>query len=285
MFSAAPFPSTASRRPSSASCRPWFHFPAGGELPTGFGYAPMPEVWSLDRADAGTAAEPRRQELLARRPAAKRREPAGRGSRSRGHCRGHRAPVSRLERRMDGPRDSAARATRRQRADGARRAPDGGRPRAAHRLRERRQSAARPRGVAAAGGRRALRARGRALADPQAAAGREPDAVARGRCARHPDRMVGASGAADHAAGGHARGVRRRPRRARRRVHGSHVDSDRPRLRPRARGPDRASGPHRRPSRGRARLDWQPPRPSDAQRARRRRSRARGDAAHPGVAA
>jgi putative ABC transport system permease protein len=28
---------------------PWFHFPAGGELPTGFGYAPMPEVWSLDR--------------------------------------------------------------------------------------------------------------------------------------------------------------------------------------------------------------------------------------------
>jgi putative ABC transport system permease protein len=27
----------------------WFHFPAGGELPTGFGYAPMPEVWSLDR--------------------------------------------------------------------------------------------------------------------------------------------------------------------------------------------------------------------------------------------
>ena len=28
---------------------PWFHFPAGGELPTGFGYAPMPEVWSLDQ--------------------------------------------------------------------------------------------------------------------------------------------------------------------------------------------------------------------------------------------
>ena len=28
---------------------PWFHFPAGGELPTGFGYAPVPEVWSLDR--------------------------------------------------------------------------------------------------------------------------------------------------------------------------------------------------------------------------------------------
>jgi putative ABC transport system permease protein len=27
----------------------WFHFPAGGELPTGFGYAPVPEVWSLDR--------------------------------------------------------------------------------------------------------------------------------------------------------------------------------------------------------------------------------------------
>jgi len=27
----------------------WFHFPAGGELPTGFGYAPIPEVWSLDR--------------------------------------------------------------------------------------------------------------------------------------------------------------------------------------------------------------------------------------------
>ncbi len=26
----------------------WFHFPAGGELPTGFGYAPVPEVWSLD---------------------------------------------------------------------------------------------------------------------------------------------------------------------------------------------------------------------------------------------
>jgi putative ABC transport system permease protein len=27
----------------------WFHFPAGGELPTGFGYAPIPEVWTLDR--------------------------------------------------------------------------------------------------------------------------------------------------------------------------------------------------------------------------------------------
>jgi putative ABC transport system permease protein len=27
----------------------WFRFPAGGELPTGFGYAPVPEVWSLDR--------------------------------------------------------------------------------------------------------------------------------------------------------------------------------------------------------------------------------------------
>jgi putative ABC transport system permease protein len=26
----------------------WFRFPAGGELPTGFGYAPLPEVWSLD---------------------------------------------------------------------------------------------------------------------------------------------------------------------------------------------------------------------------------------------
>ena len=26
----------------------WFHFPAGGELPTGFGYSPTPEVWSLD---------------------------------------------------------------------------------------------------------------------------------------------------------------------------------------------------------------------------------------------
>ena len=26
----------------------WFHFPAGGELPTGFGYAPVPEIWSLD---------------------------------------------------------------------------------------------------------------------------------------------------------------------------------------------------------------------------------------------
>jgi putative ABC transport system permease protein len=27
----------------------WFHFPAAGELPAGFGYAPMPEVWSLDQ--------------------------------------------------------------------------------------------------------------------------------------------------------------------------------------------------------------------------------------------
>ena len=26
---------------------PWFHFPAAGELPAGFGYAPLPEVWSL----------------------------------------------------------------------------------------------------------------------------------------------------------------------------------------------------------------------------------------------
>jgi putative ABC transport system permease protein len=26
----------------------WFRFPAGGELPTGFGYAPNPEIWSLD---------------------------------------------------------------------------------------------------------------------------------------------------------------------------------------------------------------------------------------------
>jgi putative ABC transport system permease protein len=26
----------------------WFRFPAGGELPTGFGYAPLPEVWGLD---------------------------------------------------------------------------------------------------------------------------------------------------------------------------------------------------------------------------------------------
>ncbi|HEY7501608.1 MAG TPA: ABC transporter permease [Vicinamibacterales bacterium] len=26
----------------------WFHFPAGGEMPTGLGYAPTPEVWSLD---------------------------------------------------------------------------------------------------------------------------------------------------------------------------------------------------------------------------------------------
>ena len=26
----------------------WFRFPAGGELPTGFGYAPLPEIWSLD---------------------------------------------------------------------------------------------------------------------------------------------------------------------------------------------------------------------------------------------
>jgi putative ABC transport system permease protein len=27
---------------------PWFRFPAGGELPTGLGYAPNPEVWTLD---------------------------------------------------------------------------------------------------------------------------------------------------------------------------------------------------------------------------------------------
>ena len=27
---------------------PWFHFPAGGEMPTGLGYAPTPEIWSLD---------------------------------------------------------------------------------------------------------------------------------------------------------------------------------------------------------------------------------------------
>jgi putative ABC transport system permease protein len=27
---------------------PWFRFPAGGELPTGLGYSPNPEVWSLD---------------------------------------------------------------------------------------------------------------------------------------------------------------------------------------------------------------------------------------------
>jgi len=26
----------------------WFHFPAAGELPTGLGYAPTPEIWSLD---------------------------------------------------------------------------------------------------------------------------------------------------------------------------------------------------------------------------------------------
>jgi len=26
----------------------WFHFPAGGEMPTGLGYAPTPEIWSLD---------------------------------------------------------------------------------------------------------------------------------------------------------------------------------------------------------------------------------------------
>jgi putative ABC transport system permease protein len=26
----------------------WFRFPSGGELPTGFGYAPNPEIWSLD---------------------------------------------------------------------------------------------------------------------------------------------------------------------------------------------------------------------------------------------
>jgi putative ABC transport system permease protein len=26
----------------------WFRFPSGGELPTGFGYAPLPEIWSLD---------------------------------------------------------------------------------------------------------------------------------------------------------------------------------------------------------------------------------------------
>jgi putative ABC transport system permease protein len=27
---------------------PWFHFPAGGEMPTGLGYAPATEIWSLD---------------------------------------------------------------------------------------------------------------------------------------------------------------------------------------------------------------------------------------------
>ena len=27
----------------------WFRFPSGGELPTGLGYAPLPEVWSLDK--------------------------------------------------------------------------------------------------------------------------------------------------------------------------------------------------------------------------------------------
>ena len=27
----------------------WFRFPSGGELPTGLGYAPLPEIWSLDR--------------------------------------------------------------------------------------------------------------------------------------------------------------------------------------------------------------------------------------------
>ena len=27
---------------------PWFQFPAGGEMPTGLGYAPRPEVWTLD---------------------------------------------------------------------------------------------------------------------------------------------------------------------------------------------------------------------------------------------
>jgi putative ABC transport system permease protein len=27
---------------------PWFHFPAGGEMPNGLGYAPTPEIWSLD---------------------------------------------------------------------------------------------------------------------------------------------------------------------------------------------------------------------------------------------
>ncbi len=28
---------------------PWFRFPSGGELPTGLGYAPLPEIWSLDK--------------------------------------------------------------------------------------------------------------------------------------------------------------------------------------------------------------------------------------------
>lgn len=27
---------------------PWFHFPAGGEMPTGLGYAARPEIWTLD---------------------------------------------------------------------------------------------------------------------------------------------------------------------------------------------------------------------------------------------
>ena len=37
-----------------------FRFPAGGELPTGLGFSPQPEVWSLDSPDARAEAVPRR---------------------------------------------------------------------------------------------------------------------------------------------------------------------------------------------------------------------------------
>ena len=63
----------------------------------------------------------------------------------------------------------------------AHRAARGGRLRPAHRLRQRREPAARARRYAAARDRGSLRARRRTLADPPAAADREPRAVAGGR--------------------------------------------------------------------------------------------------------
>ena len=262
----------------------WFRFPAGGELPTGFGYAPLPEVWTLDqltpeqqrnrggksfslvgRLRSGVTLQAAEADLAVIAADIARQFPASNA--------GWTVRVVTLHEQLVGSVRTAlvvlltavglvlliacanvanlllVRAASRQREVAVRYALG------AERWQILRQ----------------MLVESMMLSLTAGALG-------------HPGWMVGASGAADHAAGGHARGVQRRARRARDRVHRSHVDSDGPRLRPRAGGPDDASGPHRWPSRGRARVDWEPTCPSDAQRARGGRSRACGDAAHPGLA-
>ncbi len=268
---------------------PWFHFPAGGELPTGIRlFAACRKCGAsivLTPDSEAQSAAARVSALVGRlrsgvTPQAAQADLQRSRQTSRASFR-HRMPAGRCS--VVPLREQLVGSVR----PAARRAALGGRLRPAHRLRQRRQPAARP---------RARRGSGKSPSATRSArsAGRScRQLLVESLCCRwrrassgSPIGFWGAPGAADACC---PQERRRWPT---------------PSLDWRvvaftalfsiltgivfgvvAGGADRTRRSQRGPSRRRAWLDWQPPRPPDAQRARRRRSCARGDAPHSRVAA